>query len=161
VDNLTFSGGAGYIDAEWDDGVISPISGLDLSGVQPPNVSKWSASGSLEYEGDFNNGEFFVRGQARYKGKSSTNAQFFDVPGDPYPIFFNPSYFVFDLAAGVEFGRISVGARAENLFDKRYFNDVQEFPNFAGSLNPGEPGQIIIGTFGQAQRFIVSVGYEF
>lgn len=159
--NITFSGGAGYIDAEWDDGVISPVSALDLSGVQPPNVSKWSATGALEYEGDVGNGEFFVRGQARYKGKSSTNAQFFDVPGDDYPIFDNPSYFVFDLAAGFEFNQFSVGARAENIFDKRYFNDVQEFPNFAGGLNAGEPGQIVIGTLGQAQRFIVSVGYEF
>ncbi|SMQ69493.1 Outer membrane receptor proteins, mostly Fe transport [Altererythrobacter xiamenensis] len=159
--NLTFSGGAGYIDAEWDEGVVSPVTGLSLGGVQPPNVAKWSGSGALEYEGDIGNGEFFVRGQARYKSKSSTNAQFFDVPGDDYPIFVNPSYFVFDLAAGVDFGNLSFGARAENIFDKKYFTDVQEFPNFAGSLNPGEPGQIIIGTFGQAQRFILSVGYEF
>ncbi|MDA0915551.1 MAG: TonB-dependent receptor [Proteobacteria bacterium] len=160
-DNVTLSGGAGYIDAEWDDGVVSPVSGLDLGGIQPPNVSKWSATGALDYEGDLVSGEFFVRAQARYKGKSSTNAQFFDVPGDDYPIFDNPSYFVFDLAAGIEFGRLSIGARAENIFDKKYFNDVQEFPNFAGTLNAGEPGQIIIGTLGQAQRFIMSVGYEF
>lgn len=161
TDNLTLSGGAGYIDAEWDDGTISPTSGRDLSGVQPPNVAKWSGSAALEYEGDLGSNEFFLRGQARYKGKSSTNAQFFDVPGDEYPIFENPSYFVVDLATGIDFGGLNVGARVENLFDKRYFNDLQEFPNFAGGLNPGEPGQIIIGTLGQTRRFIASVGFEF
>ncbi|MEO1019123.1 MAG: TonB-dependent receptor [Pseudomonadota bacterium] len=159
--NLTLSGGAGYIDAEWDDGLLSPVSGLDLSGVQPPNVSKWSGSAALEYEGDIGDNEFFIRGQARYKGASSTNAQFFDVPGDDFPIFENPSYFVVDLAAGIDLGRLSLGARVENLFDKNYFNDVQEFPNFAGGLNPGEPGQIVIGTLGQAQRFIASASIEF
>ena len=155
------TGGAGYIDAEWSDGTISPITGRDLSGVQPPNVARWSGSAALEYEGDIGANEFFVRGQGRYKGKSSTNSQFFDAPGDEYPVFDNPSYFVVDLAAGVDFGRFSLGARVENLFDERYFNDLQEFPNFAGGLNPGEPGQIIIGTLGQTRRFIASASYEF
>lgn len=161
TDNLTLSGGAGYIDAEWDDGTISPVTGLDLSGVQPPNVARWSGSVALEYEGDIGANEFFVRAQGRYKGKSSTNSQFFDAPGDEYPVFENPSYLVVDLAAGVDFGRLSLGARVENLFDERYFNDLQEFPNFAGGLNPGEPGQIIIGTLGQARRIIASVGFDF
>jgi outer membrane receptor protein involved in Fe transport len=68
---------------------------------------------------------------------------------------------VADLSAGVEFGRIKAGLAVENLFDKRYFNDVQEFPNFAGSLNSGEPGNIIIGTLGQFRRFLASVSFEF
>lgn len=161
TDNLTLSGGAGYIDAEWVDGTISPVTGLYLSGVQPPNVARWSGSAALEYEGDIGANEFFVRGQARYKGKSSTNAQFFDVPGDEYPVFDNPSYFVFDIAAGIDFGRFNAGVRVENLSDERYFNDLQEFPNFAGGLNPADPGQIIIGTLGQARRFIASVGVDF
>lgn len=129
--------------------------------MQPPNVSRWSGSAALEYEGDLGANEFFVRGQGRYKGKSSTNAQFFDSPGDDYPVFDNPAYFVVDLAAGVDFGRVNVGVRVENLFGERYFNDLQEFPNFAGGLTPGEPGQIIIGTLGQARRFIASVGFDF
>ncbi|WP_158586822.1 TonB-dependent receptor [Aurantiacibacter zhengii] len=161
TNNLTLSGGAGYIDAEWDDGTFSPVTGRDLSGVQPPNVASWSGSAALEYEGDIGLNEFFIRGQARYKGNSSTNSQFFDAPGDEYPVFDNPSYFVVDLAAGIDFGSFKIGARVENLFDERYFNDLQEFPNFAGSLNPGEPGQIIIGTLGQTRRFIVSAGFEF
>ncbi|MBO6695620.1 MAG: TonB-dependent receptor plug domain-containing protein, partial [Henriciella sp.] len=32
-DYLTFSGGFGYLDAEWDDGTISPITGRDISGT--------------------------------------------------------------------------------------------------------------------------------
>ncbi|MEL7444737.1 MAG: TonB-dependent receptor plug domain-containing protein [Pseudomonadota bacterium] len=159
--NINLSGGAGYIDAEWDDGTLSPVTGLDLSGVQPPNVSRWSASGAIEYEGDIGSNEFFIRAQGRYKGPASTNAQFFDVPGDDFPIFENPGFFVADLSAGVEIGSFDIGFRVENLFDEAYFNDVQEFPNFAGALNPGEPGQIVIGTLGQARRVIASVAFEF
>lgn len=159
--NLNLSGGAGYIDAEWDNGTFSPVSGLDLSGVQPPNVSRWSASGAIEYEGDIGDNEFFIRAQGRYKGDASTNAQFFDTPGDDFPIFENPSFFVVDMSAGIEIGNFDISVRAENLFDERYFNDVQEFPNFAGNLNPGEPGQLIIGTLGQVRRFIASVGFDF
>ena len=159
ADRFTFSGGAGYIDAKWKDGVISHVSGLDLSGVQPPNVSKWSASAALEYEGDIGGGEFFVRAQGRYKGASTTNAQFFDTPGDDYPIFKNPSYLVADISTGVEFGPFKAGLALENLFDKRYFNDVQEFPNFAGTQ--GEPGNIVIGTLGQVRRFMALVSFQF
>ncbi len=161
TDQFTLSGGAGYIDASWDNGVTSPVTGSDLSGVQPPYVSKWSGSAALEYETDIGSGELFIRGQGRYKGKSSTNSQFFDTPGDAFPIVSNPSYLLFDLAIGVDFDGINISARAENIFDKRYYNDVQEFPNYAGTLNPGEPGQIVIGTFGQAQRLMISMGYEF
>lgn len=161
TDGFTMSGGAGWIDAAWDDGVVSPVTGLDLSGVQPPNVSKFSASGALEYDGSIGTGEFFLRAQGRYKGASTTNAQFFDAPGDAYPIFRNPAFFVADLSAGVEFGPFKVGMTVENLFDERYFNDVQEFPNFAGGLNPGEPGSIVIGTLGQVRRVIGSVAFQF
>lgn len=161
ADGLTFSGGAGWIDASWDNGVVSPVTGRSLAGAQPPNVSKFSASGALEYDGTVGTGEFFVRAQGRYKGPSTTNAQFFDVPGDAYPIFRNPAFFVADLSAGVEFGSVKVGVTVENLFDERYFNDVQEFPNFAGNLNPGEPGNIIIGTLGQVRRVIGSVAFKF
>ena len=161
TDGLTLSGGAGWIDAAWKDNVVSPISGRSLAGVRPPNLSKFSASGALEYEGDLGPGEFFIRAQGRYKGASSTNSQFFDTPGDDYPAFNNPAFFVADASAGVEFGRFKANLTVENLFDERYFNDVQEFPNFAGNLNPGEPGNIIIGTLGQVRRLIGSIGFAF
>lgn len=162
ADNWTLSGGGGYIDAKWKGGTISPVTGRDLSGVQPPNVSKWSASGAIEYEGSIGaDDEFFFRAQGRYKGKSSTNAQFFDVPGDDYPIFSNPAYFLVDLSAGAEVGRFKFGVTVDNLFDKRFYNDVQEFPNFAGGALPGAPGQIIIGTLGQVRRFTGSVSLSF
>lgn len=161
TDGLTLSGGAGWIDAAWKDGVISPISGRSLAGVRPPNLSAFSASGAIEYEGTLGQGEFFVRTQGRYKGASSTNSQFFDTPGDAFPAFENPAFFVADASVGIEFGAIKASLTVENLFDERYFNDVQEFPNFAGNLNPGEPGNIVIGTLGQVRRFIGSVRFAF
>lgn len=162
ADNWTLSGGGGYLDAKWKNGTLSPVTGRDLSGVQPPNVSKWSASGAIEYEGSIgNDNEFYLRAQGRYKGKSSTNAQFFDAPGDDYPIFSNPAYFLVDLSAGLEVGRFKFGVNVENLFDKRFYNDVQEFPNFAGGALPGAPGQIIIGTLGQVRRVTGSVSLRF
>jgi len=161
TDGLTFSGGAGWIDAEWKNGVVSPVTGRSLAGMRPPNLSAFSASGALEYEGDIGSGEFFIRTQGRYKGASSTNSQFFDTPGDAFAAFDNPAFFVADASLGVEFGAIKAGLTLENLFDERYFNDVQEFPNFAGSLNPGEPGNIVIGTLGQVRRLIGSVSLRF
>lgn len=162
TNGFTLSGGAGYLNAKWKSGTISPVTGRDLSGVQTPNVAKWSASAALEYEGSLNDeDDFYVRVQSRYKGKSSTNAQFFDVPGDDYPVFDNPAYFLVDVSAGAEIGRFKFAANVENLFDKRFYNDVQEFPNFAGGALPGAPGRIIIGTLGQTRRFTASVSLQF
>ncbi|MEL6686152.1 MAG: TonB-dependent receptor plug domain-containing protein [Pseudomonadota bacterium] len=161
-DNFTFSGAIGYLDAQWDDGTVSPVNGQDLSGVQPPNVTEWSGSASLDYSqpiGD--DSEIFGRIQARYKGESSTNSQFFHVPGDDFPAFDNPAFTVVDISAGYSIGNVTFDVYVENLFDKEYYIDVQEFPNFAGSAIPGAPGQIIIGSLEQPRRIIGSVSVEF
>lgn len=161
-DYFTFSGGFGYLDAEWDDGTTSPVTGLDLSGRQPPNATEWSGSAALDFSKPVgNDSELFARVQARYKGESSTNAQFFDAPGDDFPEFTNPSFTVVDVSAGYSFGNVTVDLYVENLFDEEYYIDVQEFPNFAGGLIPGGPGQIIIGTLEQPRRVIGSVKVEF
>ena len=161
-DYLTFSGGFGYLDAEWDDGTISPITGRDISGTQPPNATEWSGSAALDFSKPVGNeSEFFARVQARYKGESSTNAQFFEAPGDDFPEFTNPSFTVVDVSAGYSFGNVTVDLYVENVFDEEYYVDVQEFPNFAGSLVPGGPGQIIIGSLEQPRRVIGSVKVEF
>ncbi|MEL6573902.1 MAG: TonB-dependent receptor [Pseudomonadota bacterium] len=162
ADNWTFSGGMGYLDAEWEDGTVSPVTGMDLSGRQPPNATEWSGSASLDYNrpvGD--NSEVFARVQTRYKGESSTNSQFFDAPGDDFPEFVNPSFTVVDVSAGYKFGNVTVDLYVENLFDEEYYIDVQEFPNFAGGLVPGAPAQIIIGSLEQPRRIIGSVKVEF
>ncbi|MCH8257129.1 MAG: TonB-dependent receptor plug domain-containing protein, partial [Proteobacteria bacterium] len=41
-EDWTLSAGFGYIDAQWDSGTVSPITGADISGQTPPNIADWS-----------------------------------------------------------------------------------------------------------------------
>ena len=161
-ENWTLSAGFGYVDAEWDSGVTSPMTGADLSGMTPPNVVDWSATAALDYDQQVNSDmRLFGRLQLRYKGDASTNAQFFDAPGDDFPFWENPDFTVVDLGAGVEWNNWEFGIHVENLFDEDYYIDVQEFPNFAGSALPSGQGAIIIGTLEQPRRVVGSVSYSF
>ena len=164
-ENWTLSAGFGYVDAEWDDGTLfSPGDGniVDLSGRTPPNTVDWSATAALDYDQQLNGDmRLFGRLQLRYKGEASTNAQFFDTPGDDFPIWENPDFTVVDLGAGVEWNNWEIGIHVENLFDEDYYIDVQEFPNFAGSALPSGQGAIIIGTLEQPRRVVGSVQYHF
>ena len=161
-ENWTVSAGFGYVDSEWDNGVTSPITGADLSGMTPPNVVDWSATAALDYDQQLNGDmRLFGRLQLRYKGEASTNAQFLDAPGDDFPFWENPDFTVVDLGAGVEWNNWEFGIHIENLFDEDYYIDVQEFPNFSGSALPSAPGSIIIGTLEQPRRIVGSVSYHF
>ncbi|MDE0512747.1 MAG: TonB-dependent receptor [Gammaproteobacteria bacterium] len=164
-ENWTLSAGFGYIDAEWDGGTLFAGPGgevIDLSGRTPPNVVDWSATAALDYDQQVNGDmRLFGRLQLRYKGDASTNAQFFDSPGDDFPIWENPDFTVVDLGAGVEWNNWEIGIHVENLFDEDYYIDVQEFPNFAGSALPSGQGAIIIGTLEQPRRVVGSVQYHF
>ncbi len=161
-ENWTLSAGFGYVDAEWDGGTVSPITGADLSGQTPPNTADWSTTAALDYNGELNaDTRLFGRLQLRYKGDAATNAQFFDAPGDDFPFWDNPDFTVVDLGVGVEWQNWEFGIHVENLFDEDYYIDVQEFPNFAGSALAGSPGAIIIGTLEQPRRVVGSVQYRF
>ena len=161
-ENWTLSAGFGYVDAEWDGGTVSPITGADLSGQTPPNTADWSTTAALDYNGELNaDTRLFGRLQLRYKGEAATNAQFFDAPGDDFPFWDNPDFTVVDLGVGVEWQNWEFGIHVENLFDEDYYIDVQEFPNFAGSALAGSPGAIIIGTLEQPRRVVGSVQYRF
>jgi len=161
-EDWTLSAGFGYIDAEWNAGTVSPITGTDISGQTPPNTADWSATAALDYDHQLNNDtRLFGRLQLRYKGDASTNAQFFDAPGDDFPFWDNPSFTVVDLGGGVAWNNWEFGIHVENLFDEKYYIDVQEFPNFAGTALAGGPGSIVIGTLEQPRRFVVSAQFQF
>ena len=161
-ENLTLSAGFGYVDAEWDSGTVSPITGTDISGMTPPNTVDWSATAALDYDQQLNNDtRLFGRLQLRYKGDATTDAQFKDAPGDDFPFWENPSFVIVDLGAGVEWNNWEFGIHVENLFDEEYYIDVQEFPNFAGAALPTAPDLIIIGTLEQPRRVVGSVQYHF
>ncbi|TDJ67877.1 MAG: TonB-dependent receptor [Proteobacteria bacterium] len=165
-EHWTLSAGFGYIDAEWDGGTVSPITGLDISGQTPPNTVDWSATGALDYTAELRHEmRLHSRLQVRYKGEASTNAQFFDAPGDDFPFWDNPDFTVVDLGAWIEWRNWEFGLHVENLFDEEYYIDVQEFPNFGGTavVNPAgvSPGAIIIGTLEQPRRVVGSIQYRF
>ena len=164
-ENWTLSAGFGYIDAEWDGGTVSPVTGSDISGMTPPNTADWSATAALDYDRQINNHtRWFGRLQLRYKGQASTNAQFFDAPGDDFPFWNNDSFTVVDLGVGVEWNNWEFGLHVENLFDEDYYIDVQEFPNFSGNALefPGAgPDSIVIGTLEQPRRVVGSIQYKF
>lgn len=163
ADDWTLSGSLGYIDSEWGKGTVSPVTGADISGQRPPNATTWSATGAIDFERPLPSSEItvFARLDGRYKGDTTTNSQFFDAPGDDFPPFDNPSFFIVDIRVGLKYRNMTFDVHIENLFDEAYYIDVQEFPNFAGSLVPGGPGQIIIGTLEQPFRVVASFAVEF
>jgi iron complex outermembrane receptor protein len=161
-DAWTLSVGGGYIDAEWENGTVSPINGADISGQTPPNIADLSLTTALDYQHSLASGMLLsARMQVRYKSDASTNAQFFDAPGDAFPAWDNPAFTVVDIGGALAKGPWELRLHVENLFDEEYYIDAQEFPNFGGSATPGTPGSIIIGTLEQPRRAVLSASYAF
>ena len=161
-DNWTLQLGFGYVDAEWDGGTVSPISGADISGETPPNTADFSGVAALDYSTDINaDMRAFGRVQLSHTGDAATNAQFSDAPGDDFPTWENESFTVVDLNVGLEWKDWTFDLNVENLFDEEYYVDAQEFPNFAGAARPGAPGSIVIGTLEQPRRVVLSARLDF
>ena len=162
-DNWTLSAGFGWVEAEWDNGTVSPVTGADLSGQTPPNTSDWSGVAAVDYSRKLNaDTHLFGRLQVRHKAEASTNAQFFDAPGDDFPFWTNPDFTVIDLNLGVGWQNWEFAIQVENLTDEDYYIDAQEFPNFAGTARPTAPGGlIIIGTLEQPRRVVGSIQFRF
>jgi iron complex outermembrane receptor protein len=161
-ENWGLSFGVGYVDAEWKNGTTSTTNGADLSGQTPPNIADWSSSVALDYSNMLSNGgEIYGRVGAKYKAASSTNSQFFDVPGDTIPQFENPEFITVDLSLGYSTSAWSFDLSVENILDEEYYIDVQEFPNFAGSALAGPGEGIIIGSLEQPRRLVASISFNF
>ena len=161
-DAWTISAGFGYVDAEWDSGTVAPVSGADLSGTEPPNAARFSATGALDYDRELNaDMRLSGRLQVRHKGDATTNAQFLDTPGDDFPFWDNPGFTVVDIGAWVEWQSWRFGVHVENVTDEEYYVDVQEFPNFAGTAQVGAPGAIVIGTLERPRRVVASAEVRF
>ncbi len=157
----TFSFGFGYLDAEWKSGTRSPFTGRSLSGRTPLQAPDWSATYALDYNHEVDADlRWFGRLQVRQKGPATTVSGFHDVPGDDFPIWENDRLSVVDLNVGVEWKSWEIGLRLENMFDEKYYIDVQEFPNLAGPLVTPQ-GSIIIGTLEQPRRLMGWVQYRF
>jgi iron complex outermembrane recepter protein len=161
-ENWTTSVGLGYVNAEWKNGVVSSISGADLSGETPPNTAEFSATAAVDYIRNLDNGmRFSARAQVRYKGDAASNAQFFHVPGDDFPLWENQSFTVVDLGASLAWDAWELRLHVENIFDEEYYIDAQEFPNFAGTAVEPLYSSIIIGSLEQPRRAVASIRYAF
>ncbi|MCZ6770474.1 MAG: TonB-dependent receptor, partial [Proteobacteria bacterium] len=161
-DNWTLSAGAGWLDVEWKSGTTSPTTGADLSGMTPPNTAEFSGVVAIDYDRELGqNSSIFGRLQLTHRDDSTTNAQFFDAPGDAFPFWDNPSFTVLELSLGYSIGNWTIDLLVQNLTDEEYYIDAQEFPNFGGSAHPGSPEAVIIGTAEQRRRTILSLRYAF
>ena len=161
-ENWTTTLSVGYVDAEWDNGTISPVTGIDISGMTPPNTADWSAVAALDYSNDLSaTTNLFGRAQLRYKSDAATNSQFFDAPGDAFGLWENPSFTVVDINVGLEFETWTLQLQVENIFDEKYYIDAQEFPSFAGTAIPTGQGSVVIGTLEQTRRAVLSARFDF
>lgn len=111
VNGLALGLNAGYTDAH----LTEPIASLSAaSGARLPQVPRWSASATADY--DFPLGSRwrgFVGGGYRYEGQ-----EWSEVEGDPTGVVV-PGYRVIDLHAGLDTERVTVTLYAKNLNDAR------------------------------------------
>jgi iron complex outermembrane recepter protein len=113
VDGLTLTGAFAHQDAELAD--TSPEIGGALAGSRLPNVPRFTASVSADYELPFENARPTVGATVRYVSDRMSN--FSSVPS---PTSFRfPEYTAVDLRGGVALGSIDMQVYVHNLLDKR------------------------------------------
>lgn len=160
-DELMISGGAGLVEADFDENssvfdVINRFSQVDSH--FPPWISKSSVNLAAQYRKPLAGGmELLIRGTMLAKG----------------PFWFNtentvkhPGYQVFNLRVGVETDRWSLAVNVRNVFDEGYYTDGSVWP---GDSVPGwdrnDPIGLtfnpVIGTLGQPRlaTFIARVKF--
>ena len=148
-DELTISGGAGLVDADFDEDssvfdVINRFSVVDDH--FPPWISKSSLNLAAQYRKPLAGGmELLVRGTLLTKG----------------PFWFNtentvkhPGYQLFNLRVGVETDRWSLAVNVRNVFDEGYYTDGSVWPgDSVPGRNRNDPNGLtfnpVIGTLGQ------------
>ena len=160
-DSLTISGGAGYVDADFQGGsavfdVINRAS--DVSDHFPPWISKYSFNLAAQYRRQLQQGwELLVHGIMLGKG----------------PFWFNtentvkhPGYQVFNLRVGVENERWSAAINLKNVFDEDYYTDGSVWPgDSVPGRNRNDPYGLtfnpVIGTLGQPRLVTAVVSVKF
>ena len=155
-DSLRLSASAGWADAEWRDGTVVVGAGagggdVDLGGKKPPVVSDFNWNINADYRQPLQGRLELLAGvqvsrSGKYEGLQAWN-----------PVT-NPSYTLVHAQAGVAGESWELTVNAKNLFDKKYYNDVQHFPNFY-LLDGGD--NVVIGTLGQPRLITANLSFFF
>lgn len=146
---LRFSAAAGMVEAKWKSGAMAR--GQNLKGDRPPVVPDFSWNAAADFRRPMANGLDFLASLQL----SSNGAYDGLLAGLPVR---NPRYTLLSAQAGVAGENWELMLNGENLADKKYYTDVQHFPNYHG-LDGGE--FIVIGTLGQPRLLTASLSFFF
>ena len=140
---------AGLVEAKWKSGAIAE--GRDLKGSRPPVVPDFSWNAAADFRRPIGNGMDFLAGAQL----SSNGAYDGLLAWNPVR---NPRYTLVSAQVGFAGENWELMLNGENLLDKKYYTDVQHFPNYHG-LDGGD--FIVIGTLGQPRLLTASLSFFF
>ncbi|MGI9327521.1 MAG: TonB-dependent receptor [Pseudomonadales bacterium] len=150
TDALRLSAAFGWVDSEWDDGVV--VQGVDISGTTPPVTqdTNWHLGADFEQPIGDRGLSFLASVQVNHAGEYE-GLQVFDTVT-------NPDHTLVNAQVGVVAERWEFMVAAKNLFDEDHYVDLQRFPNLY-TLDGGE--NVLIGTWGQPRLITASVTFNF
>jgi iron complex outermembrane receptor protein len=150
TDALRLTGSFGWVDAEWNSGVI--VQGIDISGTTPPVVQDVNWHLGADFEQPIGDGglSLIASVQVNHAGEYE-GLQVWDTVT-------NPDYTLVNAQLGLAGERWELMVTAKNLFDDDHYVDLQRFPNLY-TLDGGE--NILIGTRGQPRLITGSITFHF
>lgn len=150
TDALRFTGSFGWVDSEWNSGVV--VQGVDIGGTTPPVTQdiNWNIGAEFEKPVGSSGLNFLAGVQVNHSGEYQ-GLQVWDTVT-------NPSYTLVNAQVSLIADRWTLTVAAKNLFDDDHYVDLQRFPNLY-LLDGGE--NIVIGTRGQPSLVTASVTVNF
>lgn len=97
---------------------VSQLTGItDFRGKENPNTSKYAAAIGLQYNGELENGTWFVRGDYNYKS---------GLWSDAANIVKTPDLHTVNARLGFDFDRFSISGWVRNVFDNKNFTSIAD-----------------------------------
>jgi iron complex outermembrane receptor protein len=150
TDNLTFSGGVGYLDSEITEFTALPI----VEGNRPPFAPEFTYNIALDYTAPFS-GEWDLVLRAALSGQSGMYYEYYSRETNgalPYTLSDQPAYTLVDLRATLRGPTWTLTAFADNALDAEYY------PDASSNLITGF-GDVAVQ--GRTRRYGVEIGYRF
>lgn len=154
-ESLSLMAGFGAIDAEWKDGTEVDFgdSTADIGGTEVPNTNDLNWTFAANYNAPLVPASDLrlVAGVQMSRTGSYLGLQAWDTVE-------HGAYTVTNAQVGIQGEQWELVLQVENLTDKKYYTDVQRFPNLH-LLDGGE--NINIGTMGQPRLIAASLSFNF